>query len=278
MRDAKPPPTVIVARRVAPGRDADAERWLRKLTTQAAVAPGYVEANMQPPNAQHPDEWVIVYRFESASTLDDWLTSPRRVALLDEGVDMFVGPAREQVVALADETRSVTAVASFRLSPDNESAFDARFADLQSALAQFDGFIRSELVRPVPGTQDDTVVVFSFTSRERLDEWLDSDVRREVLAEIDPLLDGPRTVNVVGGFAGWFATRGSATPKRWKQAALVLLALYPTALLVGLVRDALFPDLTMPLAVLLGNVAGVAVLSWVLMPFLTRAFDRWLRH
>ena len=145
-------------------------------------------------------------------------------------------------------------------------------------LDRFDGFIRSELVEPVPGTQDDTAIIFSFTSRDTLDRWLESPERRQALAEIDPILEGERTVNVVGGFAGWFPGTASTTPQRWTQAALVLLGLYPTSMVIGVIRDRLYPDLTDPLAVLTGNVIGVAVLSWLLMPVLTRRFDGWLRR
>jgi antibiotic biosynthesis monooxygenase (ABM) superfamily enzyme len=47
---------------------------------------------------------------------------------------------------------------------------------------------------------------------------------------------------------------------------------------LGVVRSALYPDLTDPLAVLVGNVVGVAILSWLLMPVLTQRFDTWLRR
>ena len=99
----------------------------------------------------------------------------------------------------------------------------------------------------------------------------------DILDQLDSIIDGDRTVNVVGGFAGWFA-HPNVAPKRWKQAALVLLALYPTSLVLGVIRDALYPDLAGAVAILIGNAIGVAVLSWILMPALTRAFDGWLRR
>jgi hypothetical protein len=271
-------PTVIVARRFRPGREREGERWLRRLSDAAVAMPGHVESTMQPPNVQHPDEWVIVYRFESPEHLAGWLDSARRHELIEEGEPLIDGDAREQVIALTDETTTVTAVASFPIDPNRTPEFRDWYRRLHDVLDRFDGFIRSELVEPVPGTQDDTAIIFSFTSRQALDRWLDSSERREVLAEIDPLLEGERTVNVVGGFAGWFSGSTSSTPKRWKQAALVLLALYPTAMALGVVRNALYPDLTDPLAVLVGNVVGVAILSWLLMPVLTQRFDTWLRR
>ncbi len=41
---------------------------------------------------------------------------------------------------------------------------------------------------------------------------------------------GERTVNVVGGFAGWFEAGGPAPVRRWKSAAVVLLGLIPVSL------------------------------------------------
>lgn len=272
------PPTVIVARRFREGCERDGERWLRRLIDAATAMPGHIESTMQPPNVQHPDEWVIVYRFASAEHLDAWLESARRHELIDEGERLIDGQVREQVIALTDEATTVTAVASFRIDPSGTAEFREWYRRLHDVLDHFDGFMRSELVEPVPGTQDETAIIFSFTSRATLDRWLDSAERRRMLAEIDPLLESERTVNVIGGFAGWFSGSTSTTPTRWKQAALVLLALYPTAMTLGVVRDALYPDLADPLAVLVGNVVGVAILSWVLMPTLTQRFDGWLRR
>ena len=51
-----------------------------------------------------------------------------------------------------------------------------------------------------------------------------------------------------------------------------------TALALTLVRRWLLPDVGLVLGVLLGNVFGVIILSWVLMPVLTRWLDGWLRR
>ncbi len=271
-------PTVIVARRFEPGREREGERWLRRLSDSAAEMPGHVESTLQPPNVQHPDEWVIVYRFSSPEHLDDWLTSTHRLELIEEGEQFLAGEAREQVIALTDTAQTVTAVASFRVNPNAYSEFREWYRRVHDVVDRFDGFIRSELVEPVPGAHDDTAIIFSFTSRETLDRWLDSPERQQILAEIEPVLESERTVNIVGGFAGWFPGSTSAAPKRWKQAALVLLALYPTVMVLGVVRNELYPGLADPLAVLVGNIGGVAILSWLLMPALTRRFDGWLRR
>jgi antibiotic biosynthesis monooxygenase (ABM) superfamily enzyme len=127
----------------------------------------------------------------------------------------------------------------------------------------------ADVFEPVEGVQEDAVNVVAFIARRHLDAWLASQRRRALLAEIEPHLAQDRVTNVVGGFGGWFPGEGPHEVRRWKQAALVLLALYPTALL---------PDLSLVPAVFLANAAGVAILSWLLMPWLTRTLDGWLRR
>ena len=79
-------------------------------------------------------------------------------------------------------------------------------------------------------------------------------------------------------FAGWFGTAGTSPVKRWKQAALVLLALYPTSLLLTKVRGWVLPDVHWVFGVLFANVLGIIALTWVLMPFLTSRLARWLER
>ena len=269
---------MIVARQVKRGEDREAKRWLMRLKTLAAQAPGHLGADVQAPNSQHPDEWVIVYQFASTQLLQNWLDSPRRRELLEAGAHLFVEPPREQILAIARTDRPVTAVSSFLVAAEGSPAFQERYAELQLKLAPVPGFLRCELFEPVPDAQEETVIVFSFASREGLDRWLSSDVRKQWLDSLEPLLAGERKTNVIGGFAGWFGSPGAPPVKRWKQAALVLLALYPTALAFAVVRAMVFPSVSEPFGILFGNIVGVAILSWILMPWLTTLFDNWLRR
>ncbi len=270
-------PTTIVARTPRPGRERDFERWLRRITAASARMPGHLGSDIQPPGPEHPDEWVIVYQFGSPDELERWIESPHRAELLAEGEELTLGPARVQRVAMGAGDNPVTAVASFEVLDGQWDAFEADYELLLEAIETFEGFLRAELFPPVEGVQDETVIVFSFRNRNQLDAWLTSDARRRGLARLDEHT-GPRQVNVVGGFGGWFSM-GPRRVKTWKQAAVVLLALYPTVLALNEVFDRVLPeDTPYLLAVLIGNVAGVAILSWLLMPRLTSWFDRWLRR
>lgn len=281
---------MIVARTAKPGQERRARAWLDEITKMASLADGYVRSEIQAPGTQHPDEWVVVYEFETHELLSRWLSSSERSKVTANGPSIFDGLATEQVLATRNLEDSVTAVASFRLRSDPtdspgvldvssiEAAFASEYEHLLRVVSQFPGFIRCDLFPAEPGMQDDTIIVFSFTDRSGLDGWLESTERQDVLDRLAPLLLTERQLNIVGGFAGWFGV-GQARPVRtWKQAALVLLALYPTALFLGYVRNLIAPDLPGPIATFVGNAGGVAILSWWLMPVLTARFATWLRR
>jgi uncharacterized protein len=274
-----PTPTVIVARQVRPGAERDFARWNDRLRAAAARFDGYVGSEVQPPGQAHPGEWVILYRFASPETLETWLRSEERAALMAEGADLLAGPAREQrLVEPVPGPAAVTAVMTQRVRAGAEERFRETHARLALTMQRFDGFLRSDLLEPVPGVQDDHVIVFSFASKADLDRWLASDERRALLAELAPLIEGDRTLNVVGGYAGWFPGGEAPQPRRWKQAAAVLLALFPTTLTLGLLQRWLVPEVHWVPALLVSNVIGITVLTWLLMPLVTRLLHDWLRR
>lgn len=271
--------SVVVSRRVIDGADDDFVRWASRIIAEAATFPGFLGTELQKPDDVHPDEWVTVYRFATTEQLDAWRSSERRAALLREVAPLLRGPSTEQVVVeSARSDRPVTVVMSQRVPPARARDFAAAHEQVLATLKGFPGFLRCELVPPVDGVSDEHVVVFAFDTRAHLDHWLESDERRAWLARVSPLVEGDRTMNVVGGFAGWFpATEGAHTPK-WKQATAVLLALFPTALALSVLRQALVPNLPLVPSVFLSNVLGVATLTWLLMPWITRTLRPWLQR
>lgn len=271
-------PTVIVSRRVRPGAEQDFRRWHDRVRAAASEFEGHIGSELQPPSDAHPDEWVTIYRFASARELEAWLNSPVRAALIADSMDLLEGPVREQRLMEPAAAGAVTAVMSQRIRADAEDDFRRIYAQLSSEMSSFEGFLRSDLLEPVPGVQDEHVIVFSFASKQDLDRWLDSDERQRLVDDLMPLVEGDRTLSVVGGFAGWFPTSGAPQPVRWKQAVVVLIALYPTTLTLGLLQRWLLPDAHWALALFASNVLGIAILTWILMPRLTRWLSSWLRR
>ena len=270
-----------MARRVLPDREDDFRAWDRRIRTVAESFPGYLGSEVQPPHSSHPGEWVTMYSFATVEQLEAWLGSEERKELISEVDEIIDGPARQQrVAALRTTPEPVTVVFSQRIAPDNHEAFVALHDDVVDRLRRFPGFLGSELLHPVEGVQDDYVIVASFASRPDLDRWLESDTRRDWLRRSEQLIEGDRTMNVVGGFGGWFPAQPSRPqgPKRWKQSIAVFIALFPTSLAITLVRGEIAPNMNVVLGVFVGNVLGILALSYVLMPRVTSWLGDWLRR
>ena len=89
------PVTVLVARRVVPGREVEFETWASELTRAASGFDGFLGAGLLRPG--HVGElWHVVYRFASADELARWEHSQTRSELLAHG---------EQVMSTTHERR-----------------------------------------------------------------------------------------------------------------------------------------------------------------------------
>lgn len=93
--DANEPVTVLVARRVRPGKEVEFERWASELTRAASAFDGFLGAGLLRPG--HVGElWHVVYRFASSRELARWEQSATRAELLAHG---------EQVMSTTHERR-----------------------------------------------------------------------------------------------------------------------------------------------------------------------------
>ncbi|MEM8838494.1 MAG: antibiotic biosynthesis monooxygenase [Pseudomonadota bacterium] len=87
------PVTVVVRRRVRPGREADYEAWLKRMTDGAAANfPGYLGVGFHRPKEQG-GEYRSVFRFDTLDDLEEFERSEYRESMLAEGAEFFAADA-----------------------------------------------------------------------------------------------------------------------------------------------------------------------------------------
>jgi uncharacterized protein len=91
--------TVTVARRVAPGREAEFEDWSAELTRRAAPFHGFLGAGLLRPS-QVGEPWHVIFRFASAADLHAWEASPARAQHLAAGEDLVHSTDTHRVTGL----------------------------------------------------------------------------------------------------------------------------------------------------------------------------------
>jgi len=87
------PVTLIITRRVKPGRIADYEAWLEAFQHEARGLPGYLGVTTQRPAPGAPSDYVSVLRFESLAALQAFERSELRQRHLAKVVDFVEGDA-----------------------------------------------------------------------------------------------------------------------------------------------------------------------------------------
>ena len=91
------------------------------------------------------------------------------------------------------------------------------------------------------------------------------------------MTEGEAEYRQLQGLEAWFRSP-TRMPPRWKMAVATLVGVYPTSLLLGLTITPLTRELalSMPLQALLIATGMVGLLTWVVMPAVTRVLRGWL--
>ncbi|WP_405681914.1 antibiotic biosynthesis monooxygenase [Streptomyces sp. NBC_01238] len=274
--------TVVISQKVRVGRKDDYKRWQEKTNEVVRGFDGFQGTELYPPASDEDNEWVVVFRFSGLDQLTAWLKSNVRRQLLEEGRPLFDGaPAQEVLSGGTSVEDVVTAVISHEVRPWREGDFMRWQDKILKEQGRHPGFMGSELFKPVKGVQDRWVVAFRFDTRAHLEEWLNSEARERLLSEGRDYFGSYDVRKIGSAFSGWFRF-GQGTeegaPPNWKQAMSVVLALYPTVMILNLTVGTWLSRLGMAgyLALFISNVLSVSVLTWLLMPLVNRVFAFWL--
>ena len=82
--------TMVMVTEIKPGKEAAYRAWADRIQKLQATFPGYLGSFVQPP--QHKETgWTTVLRFDSAASLEGWLKSDTRAAMVKESQDLVAG-------------------------------------------------------------------------------------------------------------------------------------------------------------------------------------------
>ncbi|MBB6099116.1 hypothetical protein HNR42_002552 [Deinobacterium chartae] len=176
----------------------------------------------------------------------------------------------------------VTLAVSRCIQPGREAEFEAWIAGINQAVRSFEGHHGIGVIRPAPDGPREYVLVFRFDSSAALQRWQTSPERLYWLERLEGLLAGEPRETVSPGLEFWFTPPGAAqlrTPPRWKMVLLTVLGLFPLSALLNLwLLPALLGELPDLLRILVASVVVVSLMTYAVMPTLTRLFARWLER
>lgn len=79
----------------------------------------------------------------------------------------------------------------------------------------------------------------------------------------------------LNGLEAWF--RSTPAPPRWKMALVTLCGVFPTSIFLNLTVSPLIKDFPLVIRLLIIAACMVGILTWLVMPKLTRILKTWLR-
>ena len=179
-----------------------------------------------------------------------------------------------------DENNGPVAIlVTHRLKEGREADFHAWLRSINESVKKAAGFRRLDLVQQnTPGTHDVGVIV-RFDDHHSLEEWHQTEEFQRFKGQLDGFVENVSNTEITG-FEQWFVPPcdSSEMPSRLKQAIVILVGIYPLALVLPPLMNPIMASLALPepLKALIFSVLMVGLMTWAIMPLLNRALSRWL--
>lgn len=177
------------------------------------------------------------------------------------------------------DTHAVTVCISVKARPGYEKDLESWLEGVGHTASQFAGHQGLTVLRPSGTASADYVYIFRFDTYAHLKQWEDSPERRLWVERLQKLIQGEARKQVLTGLEYWFTLPWAPTmppPPRYKMVIVTLLVIYPlSTFLPPLLIPFLgfLPPLVrgLPVSLLL-----VLLMTYAIMPAMTRLLAPWL--
>jgi antibiotic biosynthesis monooxygenase (ABM) superfamily enzyme len=158
-----------------------------------------------------------------------------------------------------------------------------REAEFQQELRQFfqnsfdeGSVLGASMIVPAPGdTSREFGILRSFANEAERDAFYASPLFKAWDEKARALTEGEAVRRELHGLEAWFRSSQNPPP-RWKMAVATFVGVYPTSLLLGETLGPSVHHLPLLLRAVVMATTMVALLTWVVMPLVTRLLHRWL--
>jgi len=174
---------------------------------------------------------------------------------------------------------SVTTLVTRRVRPGRERDYEAWLRELSRVARGFPGHLGVVMLGPHGGPPSEYSAIFSFDTTDNLARWMRSPERREWLDRAAEITLDDGDVETLTGLEPWFvlpARTVSQPPPKWKMALLTGFGVFPLLLLVKLAMAPLVGSWPWPVALAAQLAVGIPLMTWFLMPGLSRLAFSWL--
>lgn len=177
------------------------------------------------------------------------------------------------------EHNSVTVIVKRKIKPGKQKEFEAWVEKVVKEAETFPGHQGYSLLTPEMTGEPDNLLLFKFDSPENLKKWDESEVKRDWLNKIEDITQGSMSFKKVTGLEYWFRhpeVPSNVAPAPYKMALATILGIYPLTVAVTLILGPWMKYIPGPLRGLIMAVLLVVLMTYCVMPLITRLLRRWL--
>ena len=180
-------------------------------------------------------------------------------------------------------TEPVTVIIRRRVRLGREAEYEAWLQRLQAEARVLPGYLGVTTQRPANNGPREYASAVRFDSLQSLQAFEVSEMRARHLAEVAPLVEGDAMWERLTGLEFWFsAPPGTVVPQpsRPRMALVMIVVVFTLVLVIGSAVNNAFAALPFetpyPLRLLVTIAIEVALMTYWLMPVLTRRLARWI--
>ncbi|MBD2465863.1 antibiotic biosynthesis monooxygenase [Oscillatoria sp. FACHB-1407] len=186
---------------------------------------------------------------------------------------------KESLIGTDEESDQVTAVISHLIRSGREQGYEEWLHGITQAAQKFKGHLGISVIRPREHVHPEYVVIVRFDHYHHLKQWMESDVRREWVERLQPLVEKPEAIQTLTGLETWFTLSDKPLkppPPRYKMFLVTWLGVFITLAILSRLLAPLLSRLPLLLSQLIITGLVVCCLTYLLMPQLTKLFRKWL--
>ena len=164
-----------------------------------------------------------------------------------------------------------------RVKPGREAEFQQALREFFQTSFAHGGVLGASMLTPPPGSDSrEYGILRSFASEKERDAFYGSPMFQAWEERARTLTEGEPVYRPLHGLEAWFRSPHNPPP-RWKMAVATFLGVFPLAMILNLTIGPVIREWPFVLRNAAFNACVVALLSWVVMPVVTRLLHGWLQ-
>ncbi len=159
-----------------------------------------------------------------------------------------------------------------------EKEFEKMLVDTSRDAMKFEGHLGVNIIRPIH-PNGFYRIVFKFDSLKKYIKWEESNIRQSWIKQYNDISFGNDEIEILNGLETWITLNGEEAivpPPRYKVAIIVWLVIFPLSVLLNYLLNPFLSDIHFVVRSAAYSIILVMLMTYVLMPFMSKLFHRWL--